>query len=150
MEVILLEKVHNLGALGDLVKVKSGFARNYLIPGGKATLATAENKARFEQRRKELEAAATDKLTQAKSRAERMAGIVLTIARRAGEDGKLFGSVTNHDIADAMTAQGVELAKSEIHLPHGPLKELGEFEVPVSLHADVHLNVKVQVVEEKV
>jgi large subunit ribosomal protein L9 len=149
MEVILLEKVHNLGALGDLVKVKSGYARNFLIPGGKATRANAENKAKFEQHRRELEVAAADKLTQARARAEKMAGVVATIARRSGEDGKLFGSVTNHDIADAVTAQGVELAKSEIHLPHGPLKELGEFEVPVSLHADVHLTLKVQVVEEK-
>lgn len=149
MEVILLEKVHNLGALGDLVKVKSGYARNFLIPGGKATLATAANKAKFEQHRKELETTAADKLTQAQARAAKMVGVVVTVARRAGEDGKLFGSVTNHDIADAMTAQGVELSKSEIHLPHGPLKEVGEFEVPVSLHADVHLTIKVQVIEEK-
>ena len=149
MEVILLERVQNLGDLGDLVKVRPGYARNYLIPKGIAAPATAENRARFEQRRKELEQAAQEKLHSAQARAEKLNGISVTVARRASEEGKLFGSVGTVDIADAVTAAGLELAKSEIHLPEGPLKVVGSHGVPLTLHPEVDVTITVEVVAEE-
>ena len=148
MEVILLEKVANLGALGDIVKVKDGFGRNFLIPQGKAKRATEANKAEFEARRAELEKQQADILTAAKARGEKLAGTSVDIAQKAGEDGRLFGSVTNHDIAAALTAKGVEVAKSEVRLPAGPLKAVGEFPVSIALHHDVVVDITVNVVAE--
>jgi large subunit ribosomal protein L9 len=149
MEVILLEKVQNLGNLGDLVRVKPGYARNYLVPKGIATPATEANKAAFEERRKELEKAANEKLQEAQARADKMAGASVEISRKASEEGKLFGSVSTTDIADAMNEAGHELAKSEIHLSEGPLKIVGEHEVAVSLHPEVHFTVVVNVTAEE-
>ena len=149
MEVILLEKVQNLGDLGDLVKVKPGYARNYLIPHSKATPATEENKAKFEQRRRELEQAATARLQEAQQRAEPLAGLALEIGRKASEEGKLFGSVTSTDIAEAAAKQGQELAKAEILLPEGPIKALGEHEVAIALHPEVQCTITVNVLAEE-
>src|SRR3989304_4029285 len=129
MEVILLEKVRNLGAIGDQVKVKSGFARNFLIPYGKAVSANAENRAKFEARRAELEKTATDALTKAQARGEKMRGATVQVVCKISEEGKLFGSVGIKDICDAMHAAGYELAKSEVHLDRGPIKEVGDHEV---------------------
>ncbi len=148
MEVILLEKVANLGALGDIVRVKDGFGRNFLIPQGKAKRATDANKAEFEARRAELEKQQADILTAAKARAEKLSGSSIEIAQKAGEDGRLFGSVTNHDISSALTAQGVEVAKSEVRLPAGPLKAIGEFPVSIALHHDVVVDITVNVIAE--
>ena len=148
MEVILLEKVPNLGTLGDIVKVKDGFGRNFLIPQGKAKRATEANKAEIEARRAELEKQQADILTAAKARGEKLAGTSVEIAQKAGEDGRLFGSVTNHDIAAALTAKGVEVAKSEVRLPSGPLKSIGEFPVSIALHHDVVVDITVNVVAE--
>jgi len=149
MEVILLEKVRNLGGLGDQVKVKSGYGRNYLIPRGKAVMATKDNVARFEERRAELEAKAGELMAVAQGRAEKLAGLgVVTIVARAGDEGKLFGSVTASDVADAVTAAGVEVAKSEVRMPEGALRQIGEFELMVQLHTDVAQNITVQVVAE--
>jgi len=149
MEVILLEKVRNLGGLGDQVKVKSGYGRNYLIPTGKAVMATKDNVAKFEERRAELEAKASEQLSAAQARADKLAGLgVVTIAARAGDEGKLFGSVSAADIADAVTAAGVEVAKSEVKLPEGPLRNTGDFELQVVLHTDVEQNISVQIVAE--
>ncbi|MFV1923056.1 MAG: 50S ribosomal protein L9 [Methylotenera sp.] len=148
MEVILLEKVANLGALGDIVKVKDGFGRNFLIPQGKAKRATDANKAEFEARRAELEKQQADILSAAKARGEKLAGTSVEIAQKAGEDGRLFGSVTNHDIASALTAKGVEVAKSEVRLPAGSLKAVGEFPVSIALHHDVVVDITVNVVAE--
>jgi large subunit ribosomal protein L9 len=149
MEVILLQKVRNLGSLGELVKVKAGFARNYLIPYGKAISATAENKAKFEQQRAELERQQSDALSSAKVRAEKMTGMTLQIVRKVSEEGKLFGSVTIRDICDAAQAAGFELERSELHLPSGPLKEVGDHEVAISLHPEINFNIIVSVVGEK-
>lgn len=149
MEVILLEKVRNLGGLGDQVKVKSGFGRNYLIPKGKAVMATKENVAKFEERRAELETKAAESLAVAQGRAEKLAALgVVTIVARAGDEGKLFGSVTASDVADAVTAAGVEIAKSEVKMPEGALRQIGEFELMVQLHTDVSQSINVQVVAE--
>lgn len=148
MEVILLEKVPNLGTLGDIVKVKDGFGRNFLIPQGKAKRATEANKAEIEARRAELEKQQADILTAARARGEKLAGTSVEIAQKAGEDGRLFGSVTNHDIAAALTAKGVEVAKSEVRLPAGPLKSIGEFPVSIALHHDVVVDITVNVVAE--
>ncbi len=149
MEVILLEKVRNLGGLGDQVKVKSGFGRNYLIPKGKAVMATKENVAKFEERRAELETKAAESLAVAQGRAEKLAALgVVTIVARAGDEGKLFGSVTASDVADAVTAAGVEVAKSEVKMPEGALRQIGEFELMVQLHTDVSQSINVQVVAE--
>ena len=148
MEIILLEKVRNLGALGDQVKVRAGFARNYLIPYGKAVVATAENKTKFEARRAELEKVQADALGKARARAETMTGAKVQIARKVSEDGTMFGSVGTRDIADAMQQAGFELAKSEIHLSAGPLKAVGDHEVPVSLHPEVNITIIVSVVAE--
>lgn len=149
MEVILLEKVQNLGDLGDLVKVKPGYARNYLIPQGKATFATDQSKVEFERRRKELEVADTERLQHAQERAQQMQDLVIEIARKASEEGKLFGSVSTVDIADAVAARGMVLEKSEIHLDEGSLKTVGEHEIAVTLHPEVHLNIKIIVVAEE-
>ena len=148
MEIILLEKVANLGALGDIVKVKDGFGRNFLIPQGKAKRATEANKAEFEARRADLEKQQADILTVAKARGEKLAGQTIEVAQKAGEDGRLFGSVTNHDIANALTDKGIEVAKSEVRLPTGPLKTIGQFPVSVALHHDVVVDVTVNVIAE--
>jgi large subunit ribosomal protein L9 len=150
MEVILLEKLPNLGSLGDVVKVKSGFARNYLIPQGKARRATPENIAEFEARRGELEKLQSEALAQAQERAGRLEGLLLQITRKAGVDGKLFGSVTNADIAEALEAAGHEVPKAVIRMPQGPLKQIGEHEVSLALHADVNAQIKVSVLGETV
>jgi large subunit ribosomal protein L9 len=149
MQVILLEKVRNLGALGDEVRVKSGFARNYLIPYGKAVTANAENKAKFEARRAELEKHQAESMNAAKARAEKLNGVTLQIARKVSEEGKLFGSVGLKDIVDTATAAGFEIAKSELHLPTGPLKETGDHAITVTLHPEVEVKIIVSVVGEK-
>ncbi len=148
MEVILLDKVQNLGSLGDKVKVRSGYGRNFLIPKGKAVPATKDNEAKFEARRAELEKAMSDALGAAQSRATRMEGMKVTIAAKAGDEGKLFGSVGTSDIAYAITEAGVEVGKHEVRLPNGALRTLGEFEVDVHLHADVNQTVTVEIVAE--
>jgi large subunit ribosomal protein L9 len=148
MEVILLESVQKLGALGDKVTVKSGYGRNFLIPQKKAVPATDENLQQFEERRAELEAAAGDKLSIATRRAEKVGELSITITTKAGEEGKLFGSITVRDIADACEAAGVELEKSEVRLPEGPIRELGEFEINIHLHPEVDAVLKLAVVEE--
>jgi len=152
MEVILLEQVHHLGDIGDIVKVRPGYARNYLIPQRKASIATAENKARIEEHRKELEAAEAERLKDAKRRAALIENQVFEIARKVAEpeEGKLFGSVTAADIADAVNevVEGVELERSELNLGEGPLKNTGEFTVSAYLHAEVHIDITVRVVPE--
>jgi large subunit ribosomal protein L9 len=149
MEVILMEKLPNLGALGDVVKVKQGYARNYLIPHGKAKRATPENVAAFELRRAELEKAQADALGKAQQRAEKLNGATVQIARKAGVDGRLFGSVTNADIAEALSAQGFEIVKAEIRMPTGPLKTVGDFPLSLALHADVVTTITVSVLGEQ-
>lgn len=149
MDIILLEKVQNLGDLGDLVKVKPGYARNYLIPQGKATFATEENKREFEKRRQELEKVAEQRLQEARERGQLLDGMVVEIARKASEEGKLFGSVNTVDIVDAVVNRGATLEKSEIHLAEGALKTLGEHEVAISLHPEVHINIKIIIVAEE-
>jgi large subunit ribosomal protein L9 len=148
MQVILLEKVANLGALGDIVKVKDGFGRNFLIPQGKAKRATEANKAEFAARRAELEKQQADILVVAQARGEKLAGFVLTVAQKAGVDGRLFGSVTNADIAEGLKAQGHDVAKSEVRMPTGALKTIGDFPVSIALHHDVVVDVTVTVVAE--
>jgi large subunit ribosomal protein L9 len=148
MEIILLERIRNLGDLGDQVRVRAGYARNFLIPQGKAVPATAENKATFDARRAELEAAAAESLAAAKARAEKLDGLTLQIPRKASEEGKLFGSVSSVDIAEAAAAAGFELAKSEIDLPMGALKTVGDFEVHLVLHSEVEAKITVSVVAE--
>ncbi len=153
MEVILLEQVHHLGEIGDVVKVRPGYARNYLIPQRKASIATPENKARIEEHRKELEAAEAERLKEAKRRAALIENQVFEIARKVAEpeEGKLFGSVTAADIADAVNevVEGVDLERSEFNLGEGPLKNTGEFTVSVYLHAEVHIDITIRVVPEK-
>jgi len=149
MDVILLQKVANLGNIGDRVKVRSGYGRNYLLPGGKATLATPANVARFEARRAELEKLAGDELKSAQQRAAAMKEFKLTITAKAGSEGKLFGSVGTADIAEAVTAAGHELARSEVRLPAGPLRSVGEHSVHLHLHADVDLDLPVTIVAEE-
>jgi large subunit ribosomal protein L9 len=149
MEVILLEKVRNLGNLGEQVKVKSGFARNYLIPYGKAVTANEANRARFEAQRAELEKAQADALGKAQARAEKMTGFTVQIVRKVSEEGKLFGSVGIRDICDAMKQAGFELERSEVHLDRGPLKEIGDHEISVSLHPEVNFKLIVSVIGEK-
>lgn len=142
MEVILLERVGRLGTVGDRVKVRSGYGRNYLLPQGKAITATAQNIAAFEARRAELEASAGERRKSAESRAAKLAELVVTITANAGDEGKLFGSVGARDIADAITAAGVEVAKSEVKLPSGTLREVGQYDVDLQLHDDVVQTVK--------
>ncbi|WP_150303048.1 50S ribosomal protein L9 [Pseudomonas saliphila] len=146
MEVILLEKIANLGNLGDKVAVKAGYARNFLLPFGKATPANAANVEAFEARRAELEKIAAERKAEAEVRAEKLAELTVTITANAGEEGKLFGSIGTRDIADAVTAAGVELEKSEVRLPEGPLRNVGTFDVAVHLHTDVEATVKLEVV----
>ena len=148
MQVILLEKVANLGNLGDIVKVKDGFGRNFLVPQGKAKRATEANKAEFAARRAELEKQQADILVVAKARGEKLAGYALSIAQKAGVDGRLFGSVTNHDIAEGLVAAGHQVVKSEIRMPTGPLKTIGEFPVSIALHHDVVVDITVNVTAE--
>ena len=150
MQVILLDKIARLGGLGDTVEVKSGFARNYLIPQGKAVMATKANVEMFEARRAELEAKLADVLAAAKARAvqvEALEGVV--IESKSGDEGKLFGSIGTRDVADAITAAGVAVAKSEVRMPEGALRYTGEYEIAVQLHADVKTAVKIQVVAAK-
>lgn len=146
MQIILLEKVANLGQLGDIVKVKDGYARNFLIPQGKAKRATEANLKEFEARRAELEKQQAEILVAAQARGEKLEGAVVVVAQKAGVDGRLFGSVGNADIADAITATGVEVKKAEVRLPEGPFKAIGEYEVEVALHHDVVVNITVTVV----
>ena len=148
MEVILLESIANLGDLGDKVTVRSGYGRNFLIPQKKAVPATADNLEAFEARRAELEKAEAEKLALAQTRAEKINELSITIATKAGDEGKLFGSITVRDIADACVAKGVEVEKSEVRLPEGPIRELGEFEIDVHLHTDVDSVLKLEVVAE--
>jgi len=148
MEVILLEKIGKLGALGDKVNVKAGFGRNYLIPQGKAVSATAANVARFEERRAELEAAAAEALATATARGEALEGKEVTITATAGDEGKLFGSIGARDIAEAITAAGAEVEKSEVRLPNGVLRNIGEYEIVVQLHAEVSATVNLKIAAE--
>jgi large subunit ribosomal protein L9 len=148
MQVILMEKVVNLGQLGDVVKVKNGFGRNFLIPQGKAKRATESNVAEFAARRVELEAADQAKLAEAQARAEKLSGLTVQIVQKAGVDGKLFGSVTNADIAAAMEAQGFKIEKGQVRLPEGHLKQIGDHAISISLHADVVANITVSVLGE--
>ncbi len=149
MQVILLEKVANLGQLGDVVKVKDGYGRNFLIPQGKAKRATEANKAEFAAKRAELEKKQAEILADAQARGEKLAGFALTISQKAGVDGRLFGSVTNGDIAEALTAQGHKVNKSEIRMPNGQLKIIGDHPISVALHHDVVVDITVSVVAEK-
>lgn len=149
MEVVLLENISNLGGLGDKVNVKAGFGRNYLVPQGKAVPATAANVAEFEARRADLEAAAATTLAAAEARAEVINALgLISIAANAGEEGKLFGSVGTRDIAEAVTAAGAEIDKSEVRLPEGALRDLGEFEVAIQVHGDVFASVAIAVIPE--
>jgi large subunit ribosomal protein L9 len=149
MEVILLEKIHKLGDLGQQVRVKPGYGRNYLIPNGKAIPATEANIARFETRRAELERAQQDSQARAVARAAALADLNVTIARRAASEGKLYGSVGTVDIADAVKATGNELLKQEVRLPEGPFRTLGEHKVDLQLHADVVVTITVTIVPEE-
>ncbi len=148
MEVILLEKVHKLGNLGDKVKVKPGFGRNYLIPNRKAVAATADNLRKFEKARAEYEHKHSESLSAAQQRADALSKVSVQFAVKVGSENKLYGSVGTADIAAAVTEAGVELAKREVHLPNGPIRELGEYDVPVGLHADLEVTVHVSVVPE--
>ena len=143
MDLILLEKVQNVGDLGDLVKVKSGFGRNYLVPQGKAVPATKDNLAQFEARRAELEAAAKEKLDQAEARQSGLAEVVVEITANASEEGNLYGSIGPREVADAVSKLGHEINKSEVTMGEGPIRTVGEFDVVVQLHADVETQVKV-------
>lgn len=149
MEVILLENISNLGGLGDKVNVKAGFGRNYLVPQGKAVPATESNIAEFEARRADLEAAAAATLAAAEARAETINALgLITITANAGEEGKLFGSVGTRDIAEAVTTAGAEVDKSEVRLPEGALREVGEYEIAIQVHGDVFAAVAIAVVPE--
>jgi large subunit ribosomal protein L9 len=150
MEVILLEKVENLGAIGDRVKVKPGFGRNYLLPRGKATLATPANIALFEARRAELERKQAEELAAAQARGAAAQALTLRLTAKAGTEGKLFGSLGTTDIAEACTAAGVAIKRSEVRLPEGPIRTLGEHLVDLHLHSDVTVAVKVVVVAEEI
>jgi large subunit ribosomal protein L9 len=150
MQVILLEKVVNLGNLGDIVKVKDGYARNFLIPNKRARRATKDAIAEFEVRRADLEKVAAEKLAAAQAQGEKLAGSTVQIAQKAGVDGRLFGSVTNADIADALVKQGFAVEKAQVRLPEGPLKLVGDHSVQVSLHTDVLVDVTVSVLGEHV
>ena len=150
MQVILLDKIARLGGLGDTVEVKSGFARNYLIPQGKAVMATKANVEMFEARRAELEAKLADVLAAAQARAAQVEALeAVVIESKSGDEGKLFGSIGTRDVADAITAAGVAIAKSEVRMPEGALRYTGEYEIAVQLHADVKTAVKIQIVAAK-
>jgi large subunit ribosomal protein L9 len=149
MQVILMEKVANLGELGDVVKVKDGYARNFLIPHGKAKRATPDNLKAFESRRAELEKAQADVLAKAQERGSRLDGLTVQITQKAGPDGRLFGSVTNYDIVEALKKQGHEVERANIRMPQGPLKQVGEYPLQIGLHTDVTVTVKVAVLGEQ-
>jgi large subunit ribosomal protein L9 len=148
MQVILLDKVVNLGSLGEIVKVKDGYARNFLIPTGRARRATEANKAEFEARRVELEKAAAAKLAESQTQAEKLAGATVKLTQKAGVDGRLFGSVTNSDIAEELNKLGYKIAKSQVRMPNGPIKHVGDSTVSVALHTDVAVDVNVTVYGE--
>ncbi|MES2249712.1 MAG: 50S ribosomal protein L9 [Pseudomonadota bacterium] len=148
MQIILLDKVLNVGGLGDIVKVKDGYARNFLIPSGRARRATAANKAEFEAKRVELEKAAAAKLAESQAQGEKLAGSTVKLTQKAGVDGRLFGSVTNGDIAEELNKQGYKVAKSQVRLPNGPIKIVGDNTVSVSLHTDVVVEITVTVYGE--
>ena len=150
MQVILLEKVANLGNLGDIVRVKDGYARNYLIPQRMARRATAAAIEEFEKRRAELEKAAAEKLSTAKTLGEKLDGMIVQVLQKSGVDGRLFGSVTNADIAEALSKQGFDIQKAQVRLPNGPLKTVGDFPIAISLHSDVVVNVTISVLGEHV
>ena len=149
MEVILLEKIANLGELGQVVKVKDGYARNYLIPHGKAKRATEENRKAFEARRAELEKAQAETLGKARERAAKLDGLTVQITQKAGPDGRLFGSVTNYDIVEALKKQGHEVERAQIRMPQGPLKQVGDYPLEIALHTDVEVKVTVAVLGEQ-
>jgi large subunit ribosomal protein L9 len=150
MQVILMEKVHNLGQLGDIVKVKDGFARNFLIPQGKAKRATDSAIAEFQSRRAELELQQGKSLAESQARAARLEGLMIQITQNAGVDGRLFGSVTNYDIAETLKAQGHEVTKAMVRMPQGPLKQVGDYPITLDLHADVTATITVSVLGETV
>jgi len=149
MQVILLEKVVNLGNLGDVVKVKDGFARNFLLPQGKAKRATEANLKAFQARRAELEMAQADLLAKAQERGAKINGLMLQIVQKAGVDGRLFGSVTNYDIVEALKAQGHEVERSQVRMPQGPLKQVGDYPIQIALHTDVTVTITVSVLGEQ-
>jgi len=148
MQIILLEKVVNLGNLGEIVKVKDGYARNFLIPSGRAKRATEAAKAEFEARRAELEKHAAEKLAEAQTASEKLNGVVVKLTQKAGVDGRLFGSVTNHDIAEELNKQGFKVHKSQVRMPNGHLKTVGDSTVTISLHTDVNADVTVAIYGE--
>ena len=148
MQIILLDKVVNLGNLGDVVKVKPGYARNFLIPQGKAKRATQDNLAAFEARRAELERIAAEKLAAAQAEAAKVDGLTVQIVRKTGVDGRLFGSVTNADVAEALETQGVKVEKSAVRMPEGPIKAVGDSQLQVALHTDVVVSITVSVLGE--
>jgi large subunit ribosomal protein L9 len=150
MQVILMEKVHNLGQLGDIVKVKDGFARNFLIPQGKAKRATDRAITEFQSRRAELESQQGKALAESQARAARLEGLMIQITQNAGVDGRLFGSVTNYDIAETLKAQGHEVTKAMVRMPQGPLKQIGDYPITLDLHADVTVTITVSVLGETV
>ena len=149
MQVILLEKVANLGELGEVVKVREGYARNYLIPHGKAKRATQANLAEFEQRRADLERAQAEQLKDAQDKAGKLEGLMVQISQKAGVDGKLFGSVTNADISEALKAQGFDVPKAAVRMPQGPIKSIGDHQIKVALHTDIVVTVTVSVLAEQ-
>jgi len=148
MQVILLDKVVNLGGLGEIVKVKDGYARNFLIPQGRARRATEANKAEFEAKRAELEKAASAKLAEMQKQGEKLAGSTVKLTQKAGVDGRLFGSVTNFDVAEELNKQGYKIAKSQVRMPNGPIKTVGDSTVSVALHTDVVVDINVTVLGE--
>ena len=148
MQVILMEKLANLGNLGDVVKVKDGYARNFLIPQGKAKRATESNLKVFEAKRAELEKAQADQLAQAQERGGKLEGLMVQIAQKAGVDGRLFGSVTNHDIVEALQKQGFEVERAQVRMPEGPIKQVGDAAIGIALHTDVVVNITVSVLGE--
>lgn len=149
MQIILLEKVTNLGGLGDVVKVRDGFARNFLIPHGKAKRATRDNLAEFEKRRADLEKAQSEQFTAAQDKATKLEGLMVQVAQKAGVDGKLFGSVTNADVSEALKKQGFDIPKAAIRMPQGPLKNVGDHPLKIALHTDVVVTVTVSVLGEQ-
>ena len=148
MQIILLDKVVNLGALGDVVRVKDGYARNFLIPSGRARRATQTAIAEFEARRAELEKVAAAKLAEAQALGEKLSAVALKLSQKAGVDGRLFGSVTNHDVSEELNKQGFAVAKSQVRMPNGLLKNVGDYTVTVNLHTDVNVDVAVSVLGE--
>ena len=149
MQVILMEKVANLGELGDVVKVKDGYARNFLIPEGKAKRATPDNLKMFEAKRADLEKAQAEVLAKAKERGTKLEGLTVQITQKAGPDGRLFGSVTNYDIVESLKKQGHDVERSQIRMPQGPLKQVGDYTIQVALHTDVTVTVKIAVLGEQ-